>query len=68
VARERDGGAVAAGGIAGHSAGDSGGSAQIKELERDLRRKEKALAETAALLVLSKTLRRSSKKAGTNDF
>lgn len=28
----------------------------IKELERDLRRKEKALAETAALLVLSKKL------------
>jgi len=27
---------------------------RIKELERDLRRKEKALAETAALLVLSK--------------
>ena len=29
---------------------------RIKELERDLRRKEKALAETAALLVLSKKL------------
>ena len=27
---------------------------RIKELERDLRRKDKALAETAALLVLSK--------------
>ena len=27
---------------------------RIRELERDLRRKEKALAETAALLVLSK--------------
>ena len=27
---------------------------RIKELERDLRRKEKALAEAAALLVLSK--------------
>jgi hypothetical protein len=27
---------------------------RIKELERDLRRKEKALAETAALLVLAK--------------
>jgi len=27
---------------------------RIKELERELRRKEKALAETAALLVLSK--------------
>ncbi len=29
---------------------------RIKELERELRRKEKALAETAALLVLSKKL------------
>ena len=29
---------------------------RIKELERDLRRKEKALAETTALLVLSKKL------------
>jgi transposase len=29
---------------------------RIKELERDLRRKEKAFAETAALLVLSKKL------------
>ena len=27
---------------------------RIKELERDLRRKDKALAETTALLVLSK--------------
>ncbi|HEY4541578.1 MAG TPA: hypothetical protein VIG66_04290 [Noviherbaspirillum sp.] len=27
---------------------------RIRELERDLRRKEKALAETAALLVLSR--------------
>ena len=29
---------------------------RIKELERDLRRKDKALAETTALLVLSKKL------------
>ncbi len=29
---------------------------RVRELERDLRRKEKALAETAALLVLSKKL------------
>ena len=29
---------------------------RIKQLERDLRRKDKALAETAALLVLSKKL------------
>ena len=32
---------------------------RVKELERDLRRKEKALAETAALLVLKKKWRRS---------
>ena len=31
-------------------------SMQIKELERELHRKDKALAETAALLVLSKKL------------
>jgi transposase len=29
---------------------------RVKELERELRRKEKALAETAALLVLKKTV------------
>jgi transposase len=29
---------------------------RIKELERDLKRKEKALAEAAALLVLSKQM------------
>ncbi|RKH15660.1 hypothetical protein D7Y13_43195, partial [Corallococcus praedator] len=29
---------------------------RVKELERELRRKEKALAETAALLVLEKKL------------
>lgn len=33
---------------------------RIKELERDLRRKNAALAETTALLVLSKNSRRSS--------
>ena len=32
-------------------------SRRIRELERELRRKEKALAETAALLVLQKKLR-----------
>jgi transposase len=31
---------------------------RIKELERDLSRKDKALAETAALLVLSKRMAR----------
>jgi hypothetical protein len=42
---------------------------RIKELEKDLKRKEKALAETTALLVLrKKNCRRSSKRAGTNDF
>ena len=37
---------------------------RIKELERDLRRKEKALAKTAVLLVLSKALERRSSKGG----
>ena len=37
---------------------------RIKELERDLRRKEKALAETAALLVLSKKLEALFQKDG----
>ncbi len=32
---------------------------RIRELERDLARKEKALAETAALMVLKKAVRRS---------
>ena len=32
------------------------GGLPVKELERDLRRKEKALAETTALLVLQKKL------------
>ena len=32
-------------------------SKRIKELERELRRKDKALAETAALLVLQKKVR-----------
>jgi len=44
----------------GEPAGDSVAAKQeqrrIKELERELRRKDKALAETAALLVLSKKL------------
>ena len=40
---------------------------RIKELERELHRKDKALAETAALLVLSKNCRRSSTKARTYD-
>ena len=36
---------------------------RVKELERELHRKDKALAETAALLVLSKNSRRSSTTA-----
>jgi transposase-like protein len=44
----------------GEPAGDSSAVRQeqrrVKELERELRRKDKALAETAALLVLSKKL------------
>lgn len=38
----------------GESADSAAQRRRIRELERDLRRKEKALAETAALLVLSK--------------
>jgi len=33
------------------------GSKRIKELERELRRKDKALAEAAALLILQKKVR-----------
>jgi transposase-like protein len=44
----------------GEPVGDSAAAKQdrrrVKELERELRRKDKALAETAALLVLSKKL------------
>jgi hypothetical protein len=40
---------------------------RIKELEHDLRREDKALAETAALLALSNQWRRSSVGARTND-
>lgn len=42
---------------------------KIKELEREIRRKDKAFAETAALLVLSKKSRRSSTgtRTRTND-
>ena len=40
---------------------------RLKELERELRKKDKALAETAALLVLSKKSRRSGAGARTND-
>jgi transposase-like protein len=46
--------------VPGHRAANESATAaerrQIKELERELRRKDKALAETAALLVLSKKL------------
>jgi hypothetical protein len=37
---------------------------RIKELERELRRKDKALAETTALLVLSKKLEAIFNKGG----
>ena len=40
---------------------------RVKELERELHRKDKALAETAALLVLAKKRRRSSTTARTYD-
>ena len=57
---------------------DSGGASQsqetrdsrkrIKELERDLRRKDKALAETAALLVLSKQLQAIFQRGGEDEW
>ncbi len=40
---------------------------RIRELERELRRKDRALAETAALLVLTKNSRRSTARARTHD-
>lgn len=40
---------------------------RMKELTRELQRKEKALAETAALLVLRKKPRRSGGTERTND-
>jgi transposase len=40
---------------------------RVKELERELHRKDRALAETAALLVLSKKSRRSFTRARPND-
>lgn len=43
-------------GLAAPSRASRDERARIKELERELRRKERALAETAALLVLSKKL------------
>ena len=41
---------------------------RIKEIEREVLRKDRALAETAALLVLSKKSRRSSTRARPNDW
>ena len=40
---------------------------RIKELERDLRRKDKALAETTALLVLSKQLQAIFQRGGEDE-
>lgn len=40
---------------------------RIRELERELRRKDRALAEAAALLVLSKKSRRSTAGTRTHD-
>jgi transposase-like protein len=40
---------------------------RVKDLERELHRKDRALAETAALLVLSKNSRRSSTRTRTID-
>lgn len=52
VAQQR----LAAPGEAGPGGQSKQDRRRIQELERELRRKEKALAETAALLVLSKKL------------
>jgi hypothetical protein len=41
---------------------------RVKELERGLHRKDKALAETVALFVLSKNWQRSATKARTHDL
>jgi transposase-like protein len=40
---------------------------RIRELERDLRRKDKALAETTALLVLSKQLQAIFQRSGEDE-
>ena len=40
---------------------------RIKELERDLRRKDKALAETATLLALSKQLQAIFQRGGEDE-
>ena len=45
------------GGSAAKGSGRGADGKRIKELERELRRKDKALAETAALLVLQKKVR-----------
>ncbi len=46
-------------GLEGHRTGarEGGSSRRVRELERELRRKDKALAEAAALLILQKKLR-----------
>jgi transposase len=49
--------ALEGGGGAPRPASRPGDTRRIKELERELRRKDKALAETAALLVLQKKVR-----------
>jgi len=43
------------------------GRKRIRELERDLRRKDKALAETTALLVLSKQLQAIFQRSGEDE-
>jgi transposase len=53
--REEIQGAVVAG-MRPPPRGESADARRVKELEKELRRKEKALAETAAILVLRKKL------------
>lgn len=49
--------ALAGGGTAPKPVGRGGDAKRIKDLERELRRKDKALAEAAALLMLQKKVR-----------
>ena len=52
-----EGGQLALEGSSSRAPARSGEGKRIKELERELRRKDKALAEAAALLILQKTVR-----------
>ena len=53
-------------GLGGGGAGSAGDAKRVKELERELHRKDKALAETAALLVLRGKLNALWEEEGGN--